>query len=130
MLSVVARVNFLGVPFVKRRFLLTLAGFAAAALGVTALLYAVAAALRPDVMTAPPAAPAAQLSAVEEARRSSQHLDLQRPPVLVRNVDYSAGSRAPWWPTSEAPVLADLVRDGKLPPVAERTGSEPLVLEG
>lgn len=114
----------------KRRVLLGLAGFAAAALGLTALLYAAAAAFRPDVVTAPAPAPAAQLATVERARHEVQRLDLQHPPVIAQAVDYSLGARAVWWPSGEAPVLADLARDGKLPPVAERTGPEPVVLAG
>ena len=35
-----------------------------------------------------------------------------------------------WYPQHEAPILADLVADGKLPPVAERVGQEPAVMEG
>jgi ABC-type transport system substrate-binding protein/ABC-type dipeptide/oligopeptide/nickel transport system permease component len=121
---------FSDASLVNRRLLLAIAGFAAAALGFTALLYAFAAAFRPDVVTPPPAAPAAELAVVERARRAAERLDLQRPPVITQQVDYALGSRAPWWPSGESPVLADLVREGKLPPVAERTGPEPVVMEG
>ena len=48
----------------------------------------------------------------------------------VVEVDYAEGTRAGWYPKGEAPVLADLVKEGVLPSVAERTGSEPLVLRG
>jgi ABC-type dipeptide/oligopeptide/nickel transport system permease component/ABC-type transport system substrate-binding protein len=67
---------------------------------------------------------------VEKAREQARHFEAARPPVITRAVDYSVGSSAPWWPRSEAPLLAELVREGKLPPVAERTGPEPVVMEG
>lgn len=51
-------------------------------------------------------------------------------PVVQQEVDYSAGPVASWYPKKEAPVLSKLVQEGKLPPVAERTGPEPLVLKG
>src|SRR5258708_26454153 len=98
------------------RLLVALAGFAAAALGITALLYAFAAGFRPDVATRPLPPQPAQLTAVERARREASQLDLQHPPVLTRNVNYSEGARAAWWPRNEAPVLAELVREGRLPP--------------
>lgn len=46
------------------------------------------------------------------------------------DVDYSEGKSAPWYPKGESPILADLVAEGKLPPVEERVGPEPLVLRG
>ncbi|MBW3637089.1 MAG: ABC transporter permease subunit, partial [Armatimonadetes bacterium] len=52
------------------------------------------------------------------------------PPVVQREVDYSLGKAAPWFPKGQSPILAELVKENKLPPVAERVGSEPLVLEG
>jgi ABC-type dipeptide/oligopeptide/nickel transport system permease component/ABC-type transport system substrate-binding protein len=115
---------------VKRRVLIIVGGFAAAAAGMTALLYAVAAAFRPDVTTPPAAVPPAQLAAIEAARRDSDRLDLAHPPLIARSVDYAAGAGAAWWPKGEAPVLGDLVREGKLPPVAERVGPEPVVMDG
>ncbi len=113
-----------------KRFLVIFAGLAAAALGLTVLLYGFAAAMRPDVVTPVAAPPAAELAAVEAAREKAKLLDLAHPPVVTKTVDYTAGSKAPWWPKAEAPVLAELVRDGRLPPVAERVGPEPVVMEG
>ena len=117
-------------PSVKKRLLVILAGFVAAALGFTALLYLCGGALRPDVTTPPPPPPAAELAVVETARQNARVLDLAHPSVITRTVDYSAGARAAWWPRGESPMLADLVHEGRLPPVAERTGSEPVVMEG
>ena len=113
----------------KRRLLILLVGFVAGALGFTALLYVAALGLRPDVVTPPLPPPAAELAAVEKARDDAQQLNLTQPPVIVRAVDYSEVGAA-WRPRGEAPVLAELVRDGRLPPVAERTGMEPVVMEG
>jgi len=49
---------------------------------------------------------------------------------IQQDVDYSKGKSGPWYPKSESPIIAELVKEGKLPPVAERVGSEPLVLKG
>lgn len=51
-------------------------------------------------------------------------------PVLYRDVDYSAGRAADWYPKGESPILESLVSEGKLPPLEERVGPEPLVLSG
>jgi len=50
--------------------------------------------------------------------------------VLHRQVDYIEGKAAPWYPKGESPILSDLVERGVLPPVAERTGPEPCVMQG
>lgn len=114
----------------KRRLLVILAGFVAATLGFTGLLYLCGLAFRPDVLTPPAPPPAAELATVEQARAASRRLDLARPPVIAQTVDYEAAGPQPWWPRGEAPVLAELVRERRLPPVAERTGPEPVVLRG
>jgi ABC-type dipeptide/oligopeptide/nickel transport system permease component/ABC-type transport system substrate-binding protein len=70
-----------------------------------------------------------EVSEAEELRRT--RFDPSHQPTVQRQVDYSvAGPRARWFPKGEAPILKDLVREGVLPPVAERVGPEPLVLEG
>ncbi|HVU34939.1 MAG TPA: ABC transporter substrate-binding protein [Opitutaceae bacterium] len=115
---------------VTKRILLILAGVTAAALGFVALLYVAGAVLRPDVSVRPPLPPAAELAAVEQSRRDAERLDLKHPPVITRSVDYSVGRRAAWWPKGEAPILAALVKEGRLPPVAERVGPEPVVMRG
>ncbi|MBI5771314.1 MAG: ABC transporter permease subunit [Verrucomicrobia bacterium] len=114
----------------KKRVSTLVAGFLAAALGFSAVLYLCAAAFRPaiDAPAAPPGE--AELAKVQAARQSAQRLDLDRPTVIARQVDYAAAGRQPWRPRGEAPVLAELVREGRLPPVAERVGSEPAVMEG
>ena len=62
------------------------------------------------------------------ARRTS--LDPNDPPRIQVPVDYTRGPDAEWWPGGESPVLAPLVESGKLPPVAERVGPEPVVVRG
>lgn len=99
--------------------------------GFLALLVLVALAMRPDLSRPPPAPPAEKIAAAEAQRDMS--FDASRPellPRVQREVDYRAGTRAPWYPKGEAPVLAELVRQGKLPPVAQRVGPQPLVLDG
>lgn len=49
---------------------------------------------------------------------------------IQRDVDYSEGESGGWYPKGESPILAELVSEGKLPPVAERVGSEPVVIDG
>jgi len=49
---------------------------------------------------------------------------------IQEDVDYSEGESGSWYPKSESPLFADLVAEGKLPPVAERVGPEPVVLKG
>ena len=50
--------------------------------------------------------------------------------AVQRDVDYSEGPSAAWYPKNESPILAELVKERKLPPVAERVGPEPVVIEG
>ena len=50
--------------------------------------------------------------------------------AVQRNVDYAEGTSGAWYPKREARILAELVQEGKLPPVAERVGPEPVVIEG
>ena len=49
---------------------------------------------------------------------------------IQQDVDYSVGESGSWYPKSESPLFTDLVEEGKLPPVAERVGPEPVVLKG
>lgn len=102
-----------------------------AGLGFLAVLLGVAALLRPDMSQAPPQPSPEKIAAAERQRDTA--FDATHPdklPRFQRPVDYSQGRRAAWWPKGEAPVLAELVQAGHLPPVAERVGPEPVVLEG
>ncbi len=49
---------------------------------------------------------------------------------VQHDVDYSEGETGQWYPKGESPILAELVAEGKLPPVAERVGPEPVVIQG
>ena len=57
-------------------------------------------------------------------------IEMEKGPVIWQDVDYSEGASAPWFAKEEAPILVQLVAKGKLPPVAERVGPEPVVLQG
>lgn len=112
-----------------RRFL-PLIWFCATAAALTGLLYTFAWFWRPDVRDPPGPPDLQRLARVQADRERARLLDTSHPLVIVRSVDYSRGDRAPWWPRHEAPVLATLVREGRLPPVEQRVGPEPVVMEG
>lgn len=64
-----------------------------------------------------------------EASELENYLTLPTPfPVNVCEVNYSEGAKAAWFPKGESPVLSEMVRAGKLPPVSQRVGSEPRVV--
>lgn len=100
-----------------------------AILGLFLLLHGVASVLRPRFSEK--ARPPTDQALLAEAARKDFRAGVGRePPVFVREVDYAEGITAPWYPREESPLLAGLVKEGLLPAVAERVGSEPLVLEG
>ena len=82
--------------------------------------------LRPMPPRQPNTYPPAELAAIKALRDTS--IDARHLPTVQRDVDYS--QRGAWFPSQESPLLAELVAEGKLPPVAERVGEEPLILEG
>jgi len=49
---------------------------------------------------------------------------------VQHDIDYNEGESGRWYPKGESPILAELVEEGKLPPVAERVGPEPVVILG
>lgn len=75
-----------------------------------------------------------ELERAADARKVSFNRDVNSPErmatLVTQDVDYSQGKRAKWYPSGESPILAELVREGHLPPVAERVGPEPAVLKG
>lgn len=91
------------------------------------VLLAFAAAIRPARQTDVPKYLTAELEAATKARDTS--FDPAKPVVLHVEADYSDQS-APWRPKGEAPVLHQLVQEGKLPPLADRVGPEPIVMRG
>ena len=104
------------------------AGLAAVAVVLTGFMVATAALFRPD-LTHRPAMPSAADAAAAQTARAAR-VDPVHPQVIWRDVNYAEGARAAWWPKHESPILAELVHEGKLPPLAERIGPEPLVLGG
>jgi ABC-type dipeptide/oligopeptide/nickel transport system permease component/ABC-type transport system substrate-binding protein len=69
-----------------------------------------------------------EILAEQVAREVS--FDTKNLPTFYQDVDYSQGKKAKWYPKGESPILAELVQEGKLPPVAERVGPEPFVMKG
>ncbi|MCB1122603.1 MAG: ABC transporter substrate-binding protein, partial [Verrucomicrobiae bacterium] len=69
-----------------------------------------------------------EIQKLEESRHPD--LDPEKAHKTWLPVDYSEGQSAGWYPKGEAPILKELVAEGTLPPVAERVGAEPLVLQG
>ena len=103
-------------------------GYLLAAGGFFALLTFFAWTVRPDVSQQPVPRDPAEIAAAEQLRAAD--LDYENPLVLHKQVDYSEGEAASWYPKSESPILAELVAEGKLPAVEERVGPEPCVMEG
>lgn len=101
-------------------------------LGATGLLWCLvffwAWVFRPPLMETLPAFDPELIAEAEELR--SVAIDLENPPVIWQDVDYAEGESADWFPKGEAPILADLVASGELPPLRERVGPEPVVLKG
>ena len=50
--------------------------------------------------------------------------------MFQRDAHYTQGKAGAWYSKGESPILAEWVKEGKLSPVAERTGEEPRVMEG
>ena len=92
------------------------------------LLVCVGLLTRSDMTARPRAYSPEELAAIAASR--TPKIDPRHPLVLYRQADYSAGTSAAWYPKGESPVLSALVKEGKLPPVAERVGGEPVVVEG
>lgn len=102
--------------------------FALVCAGLAAFLIGVAAWISPTALENPVEHRMEAVEAVEAARAPKYHAS--NPPVVAVDVDRSEGENGRWYPKAESPILAELVREGKLPPVAERTGPEPVVLDG
>jgi ABC-type dipeptide/oligopeptide/nickel transport system permease component/ABC-type transport system substrate-binding protein len=66
-----------------------------------------------------------------QARAQRQAIpDFERPVIVWQRVNYAEGAAGHWYPKGEPELLRPLVEEGKLPAVAERVGSEPLVMQG
>ena len=103
-------------------------GVLAAGIGLALLLALVSHLAAPDGSQEPPVVSPAELRVAEKARQPN--IDTKNPPRLHVAVDYGEGEKAAWYPKSEAPLFADLVAKGELPPVAKRVGPEPCVMKG
>lgn len=84
--------------------------------------------LTPEVSTEERSFDAAEVAEAERLR--DVRVDTENPITAYREVDYRQGKEADWWPKEEAPVLRELVDEGALPPLEERVGPEPVVMEG
>ncbi|MEY4545028.1 MAG: hypothetical protein RL685_1223 [Pseudomonadota bacterium] len=94
-------------------------------------LVGLGAAVRPNLSQAPVPPTPDQVAAAQRARDVS--FDPNAGDALARferPIDPMLGESAPWWPKGESPILRELVAAGKLPPVAERVGPQPVVLDG
>lgn len=103
-------------------------GVLAAAIGLILLLSLVSHLAAPKGQAALVKPSTAESAAIVAARQP--HIDPVHPLRLHVEVDYAEGKDAAWYPKHEAPILADLVAAGQLPPVAERVGPEPCVMRG
>ncbi len=99
-----------------------------AGLSLVALLYAFGLFFRPDIRAGLPQYDPELIDLLERDRDTS--FDPDDPPVIHVDVDYSEGESAAWFPRGESPILAELVAEGRLPPVAERVGPQPSVIRG
>ena len=59
--------------------------------------------------------------AAQIAEERKVHIDLENPLRIHVEVDYSDGVLSKWYPKGESPILSELVDEGKLPPVKERS---------
>lgn len=81
-----------------------------------------------DTLSSMPTPSESELKKLKELQ--DQSIDEKNPLRIQVDVDYSLGKKAPWYPKEEAPLLKELVEEGKLPPLEERIGPEPLVMRG
>lgn len=84
--------------------------------------------LTPEILREEPVFDKAAVAEAEALR--DVRVDTENPLSAYREVDYAEGESGEWYPKDEAPVLRELVEEGILPPVQERVGPEPVVLEG
>jgi len=103
-------------------------GFLGAGAGVAAMLWVVGWLVRPDLSGQHKTYTPEELRAAERAR--DVRFDSNNLPVLHCDVDYGEGKAGRWYPKGESPILAELVKEGKLPPVEARVGPEPTVMTG
>jgi ABC-type dipeptide/oligopeptide/nickel transport system permease component/ABC-type transport system substrate-binding protein len=105
-----------------------LGGVLGAAIGLCLLLSLVSLLSAPNGSQEIPPVP----EQVQQEAAANRHPDIDpaHPIRLHVEVDYTQGKQATWYPKGEAPLLADLVGKGELPPLAKRIGPEPCVMQG
>lgn len=96
--------------------------------GFVVFLAALAWTARPQMEQSPPPPAPEDVQALRAALEAT--LDPANPQRFQVEVDYAQGSKAAWFPKAESPLLTDLVQEGKLPPLVERVGPEPIVYRG
>lgn len=112
----------------KARFVKYGIAFLAAFTAFALLLQALAWLFRPELSETITEYTPEEVAQAEADRDVS--FDPANPPSLYVDVDYAEGREASWYPKGESPILAELVKEGKLPPVEQRVPEEPLVLRG
>ena len=116
-------------PAARPRYIFRLATkIPGAAFGLLLCCYFGGLLFRGDLRAPIPVHTPEELAAYAAARDVS--FDPDKPLTVHREVDYSEGPEAAWWPKGQSPVLDRPVAEGKLPPVHVRTGPEPAVLAG
>jgi ABC-type dipeptide/oligopeptide/nickel transport system permease component/ABC-type transport system substrate-binding protein len=111
---------------VRKTLALFSAGLVAAAVALVGILYACGAFFA-AVRGGETARSETELSALQAGRDMT--LSRERRPVLYQKVDYK-DALAAWRPKGESPIIAELVRENRLPPLHERVPKDPLVLKG
>lgn len=115
-------------PKLPRRIVLEGVRLAAAGLFTAAVLLFWGWVFSPEPIHELPDFDPAAIAAAETLRDTA--LDTASPPRIQQAVDYNQAPEAAWFPRIEPPVIVPLVEEGALPPVAERTGPQPVVLRG
>lgn len=113
----------------SRSALKLLVSFLLVGLGFLALILGVAWWIRPNMASAPIARSPAVVAKVRESRRPK--INSLNPPRVQVDVDYAQPNAelAAWFPKGEPKILKPLVKARLLPPLVERIGREPLVLQ-
>lgn len=104
------------------------AGFLIAFVGFCLLLQLMGWLFQPDLSVPPKQYTPEQIA--EAIRDRDVSFDPKNPPIIYKEVNYAEYATAPWSPKGESPILAAMVKEGKLPPVKERVPEEPVVLAG
>ncbi len=99
-----------------------------AAIVIGSLLLFFAWLTKPGITEMPIKYSPSQIEQVVNSRKTE--IDTAEPLRIYQLVDYNKGPEADWYPKSESPIFAELVKKGKLPPVEQRCGPEPVVVEG